>query len=136
MGICALPRVLALRQGARSEHILYGSVSDEQRRSSAKDRQPIGLSLSNFSDSGAQSLGGRSQIGVFSTGNADAKRSVSADQWSIQQSFPDCLFEELAYDRHDGSNPNLGNEGVYAVALGGNIRPQGRKDVLLYPVIL
>ena len=28
---------LALRQGARSENILYGSLSDEQRRSSAKD---------------------------------------------------------------------------------------------------
>ena len=29
---------LALRQGARRENILYGSLSDEQRRRSAKDR--------------------------------------------------------------------------------------------------
>jgi hypothetical protein len=33
-----VPGDLALRQGARRENILYGSLSDEQRRSSAKDR--------------------------------------------------------------------------------------------------
>src|SRR6516162_11005291 len=36
-------RDLAVLQGARSENILYGSSTDEQRRSSAKDRQPGGL---------------------------------------------------------------------------------------------
>jgi len=30
-------------QGARRENILYGSSTDEQRRSIAKDRQPGGL---------------------------------------------------------------------------------------------
>src|SRR5215469_16754431 len=36
-------RALALLQGARRENILYGSSTDEQRGSSAKDRQPGGL---------------------------------------------------------------------------------------------
>ncbi len=36
-------RDLALLQGARRENILYGSSTDEQRSSSAKDRQPGGL---------------------------------------------------------------------------------------------
>ena len=35
---------LVLRRGARSENILYGSLNDEQRRCSAKDPQPFGLS--------------------------------------------------------------------------------------------
>jgi hypothetical protein len=34
---------LGLLQGARRENILYGSSTDEQRSSSAKDRQPGGL---------------------------------------------------------------------------------------------
>src|SRR6516164_4701682 len=34
---------LAVLQGARRENILYGSSTEEQRRSSAKDRQPGGL---------------------------------------------------------------------------------------------
>ena len=34
---------LGLLQGARRKNILYGSSTDEQRRSSAKDRQPGGL---------------------------------------------------------------------------------------------
>src|SRR5438552_2133329 len=33
-----------MRQGARSENILHGSLSDEQRRRSGKDPQPFGLS--------------------------------------------------------------------------------------------
>src|ERR1043166_10343702 len=33
-----------MRQGARRKNILYGSVTDEQRRRSGKDRQPFGLS--------------------------------------------------------------------------------------------
>ena len=33
-----------LPRGAREENILYGSVTDEQRSGSAKDRQPDGLS--------------------------------------------------------------------------------------------
>jgi hypothetical protein len=37
-------RDLALRQGARSENILHGSLTDEQRSRSGKDRQPSGLS--------------------------------------------------------------------------------------------
>jgi hypothetical protein len=37
---------LALLQGARRENILYGSSTDEQRSSSAKDRQPGGLFFS------------------------------------------------------------------------------------------
>src|SRR5215469_15658525 len=36
-------RDLALLQGARRENILYGSLTDEQRSSSGKDRQPGGL---------------------------------------------------------------------------------------------
>src|SRR5262249_27312170 len=36
-------RDLALLQGARRENILYGSLTDEQRSSSDKDRQPGGL---------------------------------------------------------------------------------------------
>src|SRR5579862_1303176 len=35
-------RDLVLMQGTRRENILYGSSTDEQRRSSAKDRQPEG----------------------------------------------------------------------------------------------
>jgi len=35
---------LALQQGARRENILYGSLTDEQRRCSGKDPQPSGLS--------------------------------------------------------------------------------------------
>ena len=34
---------LALEQGARRENILYGSLTDEQRRCSGKDLQPCGL---------------------------------------------------------------------------------------------
>ena len=34
---------LAMRQGARSKNILYGSLSDEQRSRSVKDTQPFGL---------------------------------------------------------------------------------------------
>src|SRR4051812_11225005 len=37
-------RGLKLLQGARKENILHGSSTDEQRRSSFKDRQPCGLS--------------------------------------------------------------------------------------------
>jgi hypothetical protein len=33
-----------LRQGARRKNIRHGSLTDEQRRRSAKDRQPSGLS--------------------------------------------------------------------------------------------
>jgi hypothetical protein len=36
-------RDLGVLQGARRENILYGSSTDEQRRSSLKDRQPEGL---------------------------------------------------------------------------------------------
>ena len=35
---------LALEQGASRENILYGSLTDEQRRCSGKDPQPCGLS--------------------------------------------------------------------------------------------
>jgi hypothetical protein len=35
-------RDLALQQGARRENILYGSLIDEQRHCSGKDRQPCG----------------------------------------------------------------------------------------------
>jgi hypothetical protein len=35
---------LALRQGARRENILHGSLTNEQRRCSGKDSQPCGLS--------------------------------------------------------------------------------------------
>jgi hypothetical protein len=34
-----------VRQGARSENILYGSLNDEQRGRTAKDPQPCGLTL-------------------------------------------------------------------------------------------
>jgi hypothetical protein len=34
---------LGLGQGARRENILHGSSTDEQRRLSPKDRQPLGL---------------------------------------------------------------------------------------------
>jgi hypothetical protein len=34
-------RDLGLQQGARRENILYGSLSDEQRRSGAKDRATL-----------------------------------------------------------------------------------------------
>jgi len=34
---------LALQQGARRKNILHGSLTDEQRRCSAKDPQPSGL---------------------------------------------------------------------------------------------
>jgi hypothetical protein len=33
---------LAQQQGARRENILYGSLTDEQRRCSGKDPQPAG----------------------------------------------------------------------------------------------
>jgi hypothetical protein len=36
---------LLLQQGARRENILHGSVTDEQRRRSGKDRQPCGQAL-------------------------------------------------------------------------------------------
>jgi len=35
---------LALEQGARRENIVYGSLTDEQRRCSGTDLQPCGLS--------------------------------------------------------------------------------------------
>jgi hypothetical protein len=38
-----LPEDLALQKGARRENILYGSLTDEQRRCSAKYSQPSGL---------------------------------------------------------------------------------------------
>src|SRR5579871_3776195 len=43
MGNGRVARDLALLQGARRENILHGSSTDEQRSSSAKDRQPGGL---------------------------------------------------------------------------------------------
>jgi hypothetical protein len=43
MGKGRVARGLAMLQGARRENILYGSSTDEQRRSSGKDRQPGGL---------------------------------------------------------------------------------------------
>jgi hypothetical protein len=39
MGNGRVARGLAMLQGARREKILYGSSTDEQRRSSGKDRQ-------------------------------------------------------------------------------------------------
>jgi len=43
-GTGALLEILGLGQGARSEQILAGSVTDEQRGPSAKDLQPSGRS--------------------------------------------------------------------------------------------
>jgi hypothetical protein len=37
----ALLKIWALRQGARSENILYGSLNDDQRRRSVKDRATL-----------------------------------------------------------------------------------------------
>jgi hypothetical protein len=42
-------RDLVLLQGARRENILYGSSTDEQHSSSAKDRQPGGLNSAPIS---------------------------------------------------------------------------------------
>jgi hypothetical protein len=43
MGNGRVARGLAMLQGARRENILYGSSTDEQRRSSGKDRQLEGV---------------------------------------------------------------------------------------------
>jgi hypothetical protein len=37
----ALLKIWALRQGARSENIRYGSLNDDQRRRSVKDRATL-----------------------------------------------------------------------------------------------
>jgi hypothetical protein len=78
----------------------------ECHRSNAKPP----LSGGDFPDAGAQFFPGRSQVSVFSAGNANTHGGFSVDQPAIRQPLPNRLFEKLADHGHAFSNANLSDE--------------------------
>ena len=85
-----MPEISALRQGARRENILHGSLTDEQRCRSDKDRQPFGLKL------------WRAPGGVApQSQNASAmlfRRAFPAAYQSLAHPFP--IYEMRSKERH------------------------------------
>src|SRR5207247_9003775 len=73
-------RYLGLRKGARRENVRHGSLTDEQRSRSGKDRQPSGAKL------------WRAACGVApQSQNASAmllRRALPATRQSLAHSFP------------------------------------------------
>jgi len=71
---------LALEQGARRENILYGSLTNEQRRSSGKDPQPCGLSSGE--PLAALLLSHRAPLAML------LRRALPAARQNLAHSFP------------------------------------------------
>ena len=71
---------LALQQGARRENILYGSLTDEQRRCSGKDPQP--LRAKPWRAAGGVAPQSQSALAML------LRRALPAARQSLAHSFP------------------------------------------------